>query len=56
MFYNLDSFFVDGRGKETRGIFGTYPNREVKPSMVTLAFDEMLGTALLLVFNLYDIN
>ena len=33
----------------TYGIFASYPNGEINPGGVTLAFDQILGTALLLV-------
>jgi glycerol uptake facilitator-like aquaporin len=36
-----------GKTAATRAIFATYPNADVEQTSVTLAFDEMLGTALL---------
>ncbi len=39
-----------GKTAATRAIFATYPNDAVGPTSVTLAFDEMLGTALLVNF------
>jgi len=45
--YNHSIYKAGGKGQQTRAIFGTYPNHHVSPSSLTLAFDEMLGTALL---------
>ena len=36
-----------GKSAKTRAIFATYPNDAVGPSTLTLAFDETVGTALL---------
>ena len=45
--YSHSIDLAGGKGATTRAIFGTYPNDAVGPSSLTLAFDEMLGTALL---------